>query len=251
MANDVLSVRMMIVAKWETEREFWRRGAAFAGVRVEVTQAESAAEAVEQLGRAGIDVVVIDAEFGEPHRSAVAQAARGARTHPIVVYSAEKDSDAVGADGDGVVTRPTTVAEAQYLVDRILRTRLPNRVLVVDDSATTRSIVKKILMATRFPLEVSEASEGAAALARLRNGKFDIIFLDYNMPGLNGLAALAEIKRVHPSLEVVMITATQDEAIGARARAAGAAAFLKKPFFPADIEQVLHAYCGLRPIPMP
>jgi hypothetical protein len=46
-----------------------------------------------------------------------------------------------------------------------------------------------------------------------------------------------------------MITSTQDEAMASKARAAGAAAFLKKPFFPADIEAVLHAYCGMRPIP--
>jgi hypothetical protein len=38
--------------------------------------------------------------------------------------------------------------------------------------------------------------------------------------------------------------------MASRARAAGAAAFLKKPFFPSDIDQVLHAYCGIRPIPM-
>jgi CheY-like chemotaxis protein len=249
MANDVVSIRMMIAAKPSEERDCWRRGAAFASVRVEVSQAVSAAEAARHLETAGIDIVVIDAGFGEPDRSAIAQKARAARTRPLVVYSTESDADAIGADGDGVVTRPGTVAEAQFLVDRILHARLPNKVLVVDDSGTTRSIVKKILMATRFPLEVSEAAEGAAALARLRNGKYDIIFLDYNMPGLNGLATLAEIKRNHPALEVVMITATQDEAMASRARAAGAAAFLKKPFFPADIDQVLHAYCGIRQIP--
>jgi CheY-like chemotaxis protein len=250
MADQVVSIRMMIVAKPSEERDCWRRGAAFASVRVEVSQAENSTEAARHLDNSGIDIVVIDADFGEPYRSVIAQAARAARTRPIVVYSTENDADAVGADGDGLVTRPTTVAEAQFLVDRILRTRLANKVLVVDDSSTTRSIVKKILLGTRFPLEVSEAAEGAAALARLRNGKFDIIFLDHNMPGLNGLATLAEIKRNHPALEVVMITATQDEAMASRARAAGAAAFLKKPFFPADIDAVLHAYCGIRKIPV-
>jgi CheY-like chemotaxis protein len=109
--------------------------------------------------------------------------------------------------------------------------------------------VRKILSATRFPLDIAEAAEGAGALERLRKDSFDIIFLDYNMPGLNGLDTLAEIKRDHPSLEVIMITSTQDEAMAARARAAGAAAFLKKPFFPADIDAVLHAFCGMRPIP--
>ena len=249
MSDDLVSVRMMIAAKSLPDRELWRQAANLATVPIEPAEVETTAEAAQMLERAGIDIVLLDAEFPEPHRSAIAQASRSARTRPIVVLSAVKDSDVFGIDGDGVVTKPSSLAEAQYLIDRILRARLPNRVLVVDDSSTMRSIVRKILTATRFPLEVAEAEEGNAALARLRDGNFDIIFLDYNMPGLNGLDTLAEIRRDHPRLEVVMITSTQDEAMASRVRAAGAAAFLKKPFFPADIDAVLHAFCGMRPIP--
>ena len=249
MSDDLVSVRMMIVSKPSPDRDLWRQAANLATVPIEAAEVESTAEAAQILERAGVDIVLIDAGFPEPHRSAIAQASRSARTRPIIVVSAESDSDAYGIDGDGVVTKPSTLAEAQYLIDRVLRARLPNRVLVVDDSSTMRSIVRKILTATRFPLEVAEAEEGGAALVRLRNGNFDIIFLDYNMPGLNGLDTLAEIKRDHPRLEVVMITSTQDEAVATRVRAAGAAAFLKKPFFPADIDAVLHAFCGMRPIP--
>ena len=250
MSNDLVSVRMLIVAAPSVEREFWKRAAGLAAVPVEVSEADSTADAAHLLAHAEIDIVLVDAEFPEPYRSAVVQAARTARSKPVVVFSATRDSDTLGLDGDGVVTRPNNIHEAQHLIDRIRRARLPNRVLVVDDSRTTRSIVKKILAAVRFPLEVDEAEEGAQALARLRSGKFDIIFLDHNMPGLNGLDTLAEIKRNHPRLEVVMITSTQDEAMAARAKAAGAAAFLKKPFFPADIDDVLHTYCGMRPVPM-
>ena len=57
---------------------------------------------------------------------------------------------------------------------------------------------------------------------------------------------LLEIKGQHPRIQVVIMTATQDEQVAERARAAGAAAFLKKPFFPADIDAVLHSIYGLR-----
>ncbi|MPZ58195.1 MAG: response regulator [Rhizobiales bacterium] len=253
MSNDLVSVRMMIVSQPSPDRDIWRQAAGLASVLVEATKAETTAEASQMLARAGIDVVLIDADFPEPHRSAVARAARSARSarsRPVIVLSAASDADVFGVDGDGVVTKPSNLAEAQYLIDRMLRARIPNRVLIVDDSSTMRGIVRKILLATRFPLEVAEAEEGGAALARLREGSFDIIFLDYNMPGLNGLDALAEIRRDHPRLEVVMITSSEDEAIASRVRAAGAAAFLKKPFFPADIDAVLYAFCGLRAIPM-
>ena len=67
------------------------------------------------------------------------------------------------------------------------------------------------------------------------------------MPGLDGFEMLVEIKRQHPRLGVMLMTSAQDEALAARARAAGAAAFLKKPFYPADIDAVLLAFYGLRP----
>lgn len=251
MSDDLVSVRLMVVSQGSPDRDLWRQAAGLASLPIEAAEVETVAEAAQLLNRAGVDIVLLDADFPEPQRSAVVRASRSARTRPVVVLCAESDTDASGIDGDGVVTKPSSVAEAQYLIDRILRARLPSRVLVVDDSSTMRSIVKKILSATRFPLDVAEAEEGGAALERLRDGNFDIIFLDYNMPGLNGLDTLAEIKRDHPRLEVVMITSTQDETVATRVRTAGAAAFLKKPFFPADIDAVLHAYCGMRPIPTP
>jgi CheY-like chemotaxis protein len=249
MSDDLVSVRMLIASQTASERDIWRQAIGLAPVPIEASDATTAIEAKPALERGGIDIVLIDASLPEPHRSAICQAARSARTRPIIVVSAAEDSDALGIDGHGVVTKPYTVAEAEYLIDRMLRARLPSQVLVVDDSSTMRSIVRKILQATQFPLEIAEAAEGNAALERLRRGNFDIIFLDYNMPGLNGLDTLAEIRREHPRLEVVMISSTQDEAVAARVRAAGAAAFLKKPFFPSDIEAVLHAFCGMRPLP--
>ena len=66
------------------------------------------------------------------------------------------------------------------------------------------------------------------------------------MPGLNGLETLSEIRRESPGVAVVMMTSTLDNAIADRAHTAGALAFLKKPFYPADIDNVLERYFGLR-----
>ena len=86
-----------------------------------------------------------------------------------------------------------------------------------------------------------------AALDQLRTGKFGMVFLDYNMPGLNGFETLAEIKRDNPNVAVVMMTSALDNAVADRAQAAGALAFLKKPFYPADIDD--DAGAPLRPAP--
>jgi DNA-binding NtrC family response regulator len=126
-----------------------------------------------------------------------------------------------------------------------MRVRLPSHVLIVDDSATMRSIVRKTLASTRFPLEVSEAEEGFTALKLVREAEFHIVFLDYNMPDFSGLETLAEFNREQRRVNVVMMTSTPSAELADRARSLGAA-FLKKPFFPADIEAVLSSFYGLR-----
>jgi CheY-like chemotaxis protein len=147
---------------------------------------------------------------------------------------------------DGVVAKPARIEQAKVLIDRCIRLRLPSRCLVVDDSSTQRRIVRKLLNGLRFPLDVTEAEDGIDALKQLASGKFDFVFLDYHMPGLNGLETLSEIKRLHPSVQVVLMTSTEDEAVIKRAQTAGAAALLRKPFYPADIDAVLQSIYGLR-----
>ena len=127
-----------------------------------------------------------------------------------------------------------------------MRAKIPTRVLIVDDSSTMRSIVRKILSASRFALNVQEASEGAAALEQLGSGRFDLVFLDYNMPGLNGIETLSQIKRTTPNISVVIMTSMVNDAVISGAQAAGALAFLKKPFYPADIDTVLERHFGLQ-----
>jgi CheY-like chemotaxis protein len=126
-----------------------------------------------------------------------------------------------------------------------MRLRLPSRVLLVDDSPTMRSIVRKVLAATRFPLDVTEAGTGGEALALAHRVEFDFVFFDHNLPGLSGLEAIAELRRAKHYPGFVLMTSADDEALAEKARAQGIA-FLRKPFYPADLEGVLCGFCGLR-----
>jgi DNA-binding response OmpR family regulator len=123
--------------------------------------------------------------------------------------------------------------------------RLTSRVLVVDDSSTMRGIVRKVLAASRFPLDVAETADGLEALKLVRDSNFDLMFLDYNMPDFSGFETLSELRRERRRVDVVIMTAAKEEALEDRAREAGAA-FLKKPFYPSDIDAVLCAFYGLR-----
>ncbi len=80
--------------------------------------------------------------------------------------------------------------------------------------------------------------EGIAALKNIDRG-VDLVLLDYNMPGFNGIETLTEIKRVAPQVNVVIMTSTESIRLAAQAHASGAAGFLRKPFYPTDIDEIL------------
>jgi CheY-like chemotaxis protein len=244
MTSELISLKLLIVFRSDTGRALLRQGAGLASVPAEIVDANSAATAESLLAQGGIELVLIGAALPAADKAVASKAARSAKEKPFIVMVG---ADADGTDADAVAAKPATIEEAQSLVDRCIRARMPSRVLVVDDSATMRGIVRKILSASKFPLEIAEADEGVKALQQLRAGSFDIVFLDYNMPGLNGFETLTELKREHPKITVVMITSTDDDTFAGRAKAAGAAAFLKKPFFPADIDAVLYRFYRLDP----
>jgi CheY-like chemotaxis protein len=245
MTGELVSLKVLIVSRSAPERELLRRGAGLASVPAEVVEADGAAAASDLLAQGGIDLVLMEAALPAADKAAVSKAARSAAEKPFtVVVGADGDA----TDADGFVEKPATVEDARSAVDRCVRARLPSNVLVVDDSPTMRGIVRKILSASKFPLVVAEADEGAKALQQLKTDNFDIVFLDYNMPGLNGFETMAELKREHPKVAVVMITSTDDESFAGRAQAAGATAFLKKPFYPADIDAVLYRFFALEPM---
>jgi CheY-like chemotaxis protein len=72
-----------------------------------------------------------------------------------------------------------------------------------------------------------------------------LVFFDYNLPGLSGLEAIAELRRAKRNSHFVLMTSADDQALAEKARAQGIA-FLKKPFYPADLERVLCGFWGLR-----
>lgn len=221
-----------------------------ASVPVEVTEAESSIKARHKIEDITVDVILLDAAIPEEERTACIAQAASLTQKPFVILVAATLEEARGLARDGgadsAVVKPADLGEAKALVERCMRLRLPNRVLVVDDSSTVRGIIRKILQTSRFRLELSEAEEGGDALGQIASGEFDLVFLDYNMPGFNGVETLAEIKRLSPNVEVVIMTTAASLAVVERARRAGAAGFLRKPFYPADLDAILQRIFGLR-----
>jgi CheY-like chemotaxis protein len=244
MTDELLSLRAVVVSNSPEDHDLFRQAAASIAVPVEIAAVDNTTKASGTLN-AGVDILYLDGGFAPSDIKQTIAAARVAPNPPFSVMLTANASAAQAFEADALADKPTRLEDAKRLIERSIRVRLPSRVLVVDDSATMRSIVRKLLAGTRFPLDVSEADEGFAALKLVRDGVIDLVFLDHNMPGFSGLETIAELKREKRRVNVVLMTSLPDESLGDRARDLGAA-FLKKPFYPADIEAVLCRFYGLR-----
>lgn len=241
MTADLVSLCLLVVSAFSPVREIWRHGAGLASVPTDIAEGD-AAEGKARLARGGVDILVLDGALPDADRTALIAAAHAAKPVPFIVMFGA--TDAPKPDGiDAVVAKPADDELARVSVECCIKARLPQRVLIVDDSGTMRTIVRKILSASHYALEVSEAAEGIDALKKLNESGTNIVMLDYNMPGFNGLETLAEIRRLAPKVAVVMMSSTLDSAVAERAKAQGAL-FLKKPFYPADIDAVLTRLYG-------
>lgn len=250
MPGDLVSFRMLFVAAkeigkdhWRPEHDMWRRAAEMSPVPVEFSAHDAIAVAAA-LDAGRTDFCVMDSGLPADERDYVIAAVDLVRPAPVTILSAPIGT-AKPAGIDLIVPKPATLVHANKLINLCVRTKLPTRALIVDDSKVMRSIVHKTLAASRFAFEVSEANEGKAALGQLDNGDIGLVFLDYNMPNLDGFETFSRIRRDHPNVAVVMMSSTLDPAVADRAHAAGVLAFLKKPFFPHDIDAVLDRYYRL------
>ncbi len=101
------------------------------------------------------------------------------------------------------------------------------RVVIGDDHGLVRSGVRALLVAHGIDV-VGEAADGRALLALVRAARPDVALVDISMPLLDGLEAARRIARLHPQTRIVILTMHDDERFVARAREAGAAAYVLK-----------------------
>ena len=117
------------------------------------------------------------------------------------------------------------------------------RILVVEDSASTRSLVRAILEAPAFAtsvggIEVTEAQSGFDAMRLLPRARYDLIITDINMPDVNGLELIHFIRRSeqYRSTPLVIISTQATERDVQRGRKLGADEYVPKPFTAESIQ---------------
>jgi len=144
------------------------------------------------------------------------------------------------------LTKPFIKKDIDDILVTYRRVSTPMQVLLVDDSPISLKVMRKVLSNSVFHLNIVDANNGGEAIVCCKAATFDVVFLDVNMPGLNGHATLARLKGINPHTKVVMISGEHDAPREREALKLGAAAILHKPFFPTEIDAVLHRIFGLQ-----
>lgn len=115
------------------------------------------------------------------------------------------------------------------------------KILVVDDFPTMRRIIRNLLKDLGFE-NVDEAEDGAQGLEKLRNSTFELVVSDWNMPNMDGLEMLKNIRQdpALAKLPVLMVTAEAKKENIIAAAQAGANGYVVKPFTAATLEEKLN-----------
>ena len=120
--------------------------------------------------------------------------------------------------------------------------------LIVDDSNSMRAVIKKIVTISGFKMDKClEANNGKEAMDLLSTNWIDIIISDINMPEVNGLELLDQLKKndTLKEIPVIMITTEGSSERMKEAFERGAKGFVKKPFLPEEIKKVLYQVIGV------
>ena len=213
--------------------------------KARIVEEASGHETFEALKGGSVEIAFVDMDLPDMNGAEAVARAREAGARPFVTLMAQEilagwERLSREIEAYEFLEKPVEEEDVRHIVANYLRMKEPCRVLVADDSKTFRALIRKVLAQSRFGMGVDVVDNGELAIGLLKQQSYDVIFLDYDMPGLDGLETACLVQEVCPTARVVMVSASEDEGIERAARYFGAVDFLKKPFYPTEIDRALH-----------
>ena len=243
-------IRMLVADASDAAQAFFR-DVAERHQRFEITSARTGRECLSLLTQGHFNLAFIEANMPEMSGMEALGRARAAGNKTFAVLMSGKATEerlelARQLRAYEYLVKPFTVSDVTSILKAYQQVMVPIGTLIVDDSRTIRRVIRQVLEDAVFKLVIEEAIDGESALKRFKDGGYDIVFLDYAMPGLNGIETMDAILSKEPKAKVIMISAMPDANIEREALAHGAIAFLPKPFFSVDVSNAVHTALGLK-----
>ncbi|WP_017495101.1 sigma-54 dependent transcriptional regulator [Flavobacterium sp. WG21] len=104
-----------------------------------------------------------------------------------------------------------------------------SKILIIEDEASIRRVLVKILSEENDTYQVDEAEDGAAGLEKIKNNDYDLVLCDIKMPKLDGVEVLEEVKKIKPEIPMVMISGHGDMETAIHTMRLGAFDYISKP----------------------
>jgi DNA-binding NtrC family response regulator len=203
----------------------------------EVVLAEDGTQALKAVAAQKIDVIFMDIKM--PGLSGVETFLKIKQINPklpVIMMTAfaveEEIRRAIQNGAYCVVNKPFDMNRVLELISACLDQR--SLVLVVDDEVHQRQLMTDVLSMHNFRVVTVETGE--ACMRALSEKGFQVILLDMNLPGIDGLEVLRQVKSIRPDVPVIMISANSEDQLLQKALSAGSMAYLRKPF---SIEHLL------------
>jgi CheY-like chemotaxis protein len=211
-----------------------------------VIEADNGDEALAIMRNARVDIIFCDIQLpGISGPEALVHAYGEAAQRPFMVLMSTMRTQIVAEIGRKVgvyefMSKPFHAADVINAIQAYERLKKVSRTLLIDDSTTARRLMARILDRSQFHIELYEAGSGEEAIKLARGMDFDVIFCDFNMPGIDGIETAGMLHRLNPAAQIVLISTAAQSSMIRSAQFVGAFAFLKKPFVPSDVDAVLH-----------
>lgn len=218
----------------------------------EVLEAEDGAQALNLSQSPDIDLILLDWNMPKMQGIDVLKAIRamGNRT-PVIMVTSEMEKariiEAIGAGANNYIIKPFRV---DLLVDKVKKTLSHSqelaarphtrKALVADDSKVSRKLLGGMLRDHCNFEEILEASDGAEAVNAIKEGDFDVILLDWDMPKVQGIDVLRAIRATDRKTPVIMVTSDEGGARVIEAFDAGANNYIIKPFEPTTLAEKIN-----------
>jgi len=121
---------------------------------------------------------------------------------------------------------------------------MAKNILTVDDSASMRSMIKMVLSTAGY--NVIEAEDGAKGLTAAKVEAFDMVITDLNMPVMDGMVLIRELRKLpaYKGVPILFLTTESDPSKRFEAKGAGATGWITKPFQPKDLLAVMKKVIG-------
>ena len=111
------------------------------------------------------------------------------------------------------------------------------KILISDDSKSMRAMISATLIAAKF--SVDEAEDGLIALDMLKKSNYDLLLTDVNMPNMNGLELVKNVRQFNKNIPILVLTTESSDNMKSIGKVNGATGWIVKPFSPEKLIQVI------------